>query len=365
MTESEWLASVDPRPMLDHLRKWDAPVVGDPSQDRPRASARKLRLFACACCRQVWDGAACERCKGEGVVWDNDPRNGFFETYRMECPRCHGAGRIGGLTDPRSRRAVEVAERYADGLATEVELSQAQWNAVSITGPSSACSLPLQLGLFQMRADPDMDATRQGALLPSPAVQASLLRDVFTPFRPVSLMKEIAIYALPPEQAEILGPTVTVSSNSWLAWNDGCVPKLAQAIYGGWSLCQECKGTGRYDPNVPVGSDPEMQRCDFCHGGKVDAPFDSSRMPLLADALEEAGCEDAAILGHCRGSETIRCPYGCLAVHGKTGTWLHEAAGPDSRWVRCDGPCGGTGRVVVSGPHVRGCWVIDLLLGKE
>ncbi|WP_437765758.1 hypothetical protein WMF27_28180 [Sorangium sp. So ce281] len=42
-------------------------------------------------------------------------------------------------------------------------------------------------------------------------------------------------------------------------------------------------------------------------------------MPLLADALLEAGCEDADVLGHCRGD----------------------------------------------GPHVRGCWVIDSLLGKE
>ena len=43
------------------------------------------------------------------------------------------------------------------------------------------------------------------------------------------------------------------------------------------------------------------------------------RMPILADALEEAGCNDAAILGHCRGP----------------------------------------------GPHVRGCWVVDFLLGKQ
>jgi hypothetical protein len=42
-------------------------------------------------------------------------------------------------------------------------------------------------------------------------------------------------------------------------------------------------------------------------------------MPVLADALEEAGCQDATALGHCRGP----------------------------------------------GPHVRGCWVLDLVLGKE
>ena len=44
---------------------------------------------------------------------------------------------------------------------------------------------------------------------------------------------------------------------------------------------------------------------------------DFSHMPVLADALQDAGCEDAAILGHCRGP----------------------------------------------GPHVRGCWVVDLIRG--
>jgi hypothetical protein len=42
-------------------------------------------------------------------------------------------------------------------------------------------------------------------------------------------------------------------------------------------------------------------------------------MPFLGDALEEAGCISDQILSHCRGP----------------------------------------------GPHVRGCWVIDLILGKE
>ncbi len=49
----------------------------------------------------------------------------------------------------------------------------------------------------------------------------------------------------------------------------------------------------------------------------ADCAFD--RMPILADALEEAGCGNADVLLHCRGA----------------------------------------------GPHVRGCWVVDLLLGKQ
>ena len=47
--------------------------------------------------------------------------------------------------------------------------------------------------------------------------------------------------------------------------------------------------------------------------------LDNTRLAVLGDALENAGCEDAEILNHCRRP----------------------------------------------GEHVRGCWVIDLLLGKE
>ena len=43
------------------------------------------------------------------------------------------------------------------------------------------------------------------------------------------------------------------------------------------------------------------------------------RMPILADALMDAGCEEEVIIGHCRGK----------------------------------------------GRHVRGCWLLDLVLGKE
>ncbi|MBM3982853.1 MAG: hypothetical protein FJ304_21800 [Planctomycetes bacterium] len=44
-----------------------------------------------------------------------------------------------------------------------------------------------------------------------------------------------------------------------------------------------------------------------------------SAMPILADALQDAGCDSDDVLNHCRGE----------------------------------------------GPHVRGCWVVDMVLGKE
>ena len=72
MTEREWLTCTDPEAMLGYL-------FNVTSQEREQT------LYACACCRSIWHL----------------------------------------LTDPRSRQAVEVAERFAEGQATAEELSAA------------------------------------------------------------------------------------------------------------------------------------------------------------------------------------------------------------------------------------------------
>ena len=69
----------------------------------------------------------------------------------------------------------------------------------------------------------------------------------------------------------------------------------------------------------PASADPRWLTStvlDLARAIYVERAFD--RLPILADALEDAGCDSADVLAHCRGE----------------------------------------------GPHVRGCWVIDLLLGK-
>jgi hypothetical protein len=74
------------------------------------------------------------------------------------------------------------------------------------------------------------------------------------------------------------------------------------------------------NPFCPVTFDPRWRTSDVVDLAQAiydDKAFE--RMPILADALMDAGCEEEQIIDHCRGE----------------------------------------------GPHVRGCWVVDLVLGKK
>jgi len=73
------------------------------------------------------------------------------------------------------------------------------------------------------------------------------------------------------------------------------------------------------NPFRPVTADPAWLTSDdvaLAEGIYQERAFD--RMPILADALQDAGCDNEDVLNHCRSE----------------------------------------------GPHVRGCWVIDLLTGR-
>jgi hypothetical protein len=240
VTEAEWDTCEDPTPMLEFLRG--------------KASDRKLRLFACACCRAIWQHLA--------------------------------AGEL--------RQAVETAEGYADGAASKDDLraihnliaaiaKDAFFHGVSLAGRGEPKPFALQHAAIAVaeatsssldgpHGDHDPAPGECAASVAAQSAhhqneetyqaersrQAELVRDIFgSPFRP----------------APALDP-------SWLAWNGCTVAKLAAAIYD------------------------ERRFAD---------------LPILADALEDAGCADAAILAHCRGP----------------------------------------------GEHVRGCWVVDLLTGRQ
>jgi len=85
-----------------------------------------------------------------------------------------------------------------------------------------------------------------------------------------------------------------------------------------------------------------------------DGTLDPVRLAVLADALEEAGCVGDSPCRRCGGRGEIR-------------------SGHPMSWPDC-GACGGTGRVPVHpllahlrepGPHVRGCWALDIVLGES
>jgi len=222
MTEAEWLTSRFPDDLLMQF-------------DRNTTSERKLRLFACECCRGIWHL----------------------------------------MTDERSRHAVEQAELFADGgisLATLQNAADAAQTVAddaesraSITGeneypPSAAWCAAGTVEFHDVyhvvgacRRD-ILFAVSEGEEERILATQTEFIRDIFgNPFRPVAFDA---------------------------AWRTDTALSLARHMY---------------------------ESRDF------------SAMPILADALQDAGCDLDDILNHCRDA---------------------------------------------NGVHVRGCWVVDFVLGK-
>jgi hypothetical protein len=258
ITESEWQVADDPAWMLNYFRG----II--------RQHARKLRLFAVACCRCIWPL----------------------------------------LVDPRSRRAVEVAERYADGAATEEELRAAANTAedahreifdvvgkVGSTLEWAAVYTCVELPFHSARSVSDMAATPR-------------CLEVRTP-RPNL-----------PDQIQLFPCTIT--PRDW--------PR--SLVQGKWQLTRLKEGVAT---GVENDIQADLLRCIFGTPFRPVA-FDArwrtpaavalarsmyedrsfTGLPFLADALGDAGCADEGIHAHCRQS----------------------------------------------GPHVRGCWVVALVLGK-
>jgi hypothetical protein len=337
MTESEWLTSADPTAMLTALTTGRTPEVWDRIRHKlNRPSDRLLRLFACACVRQVWHL----------------------------------------LTDERSRRAVEVAERFADGAATRAEAhaacreAHAAWSMGGHSLPATVAAIADPLTNLPVRI-PDLFAY----MLPQVATAANLLRDICgNPFRAVTLRCVVTGNPVGTDTWQ-----VGKRCPCWACSPTPTVVALATAAYSART------DTGTLDPDALAVLADALQDAGVPESEEVPCPTCSPYQDEFCPKCDGRKYTTVREFGF-NGSEYHDVP--CITCNG-TGIFppgYHPERDPASGrheggWTNCK-TCNGGGRGTVRagvvrvpnpilahlrsiGPHVRGCWAIDLLLGRN
>lgn len=140
---------------------------------------------------------------------------------------------------------------------------------------------------------------------------------------------------------------------SLLTWNNSTIPHIVAEILD--ERCPRCINQPKPGRIPYPNAWDDFCDCHVC-GATGHVPRTTpqwSMMPVLADALEEAGCTELAILDHLRGEEP--CTH-CDERWNHNETWRFAVGG------RCS-HCNGTGKRPVT--HVKGCWVLELLRGID
>jgi hypothetical protein len=251
VTEAQWLACEDPEAMLAFLRG--------------RASERKLRLFACACCRKISELIGRTRHGLRAVAAGEQMADGLLPA--------EGASDLPSQLWNEGFAWIE-RDGHAARLLRDYVLYHAAFAAIVSVQKRLRCpgttredfevsvldaSLHAAHAVAHAERSGDEDPTRDEIVERERDGHARLLREIFG------------------------NPFATLDP----AWRTPDVLDLAQAAYD--------------ERHLPAGT------------------LDAARLAVLADALEEAGCSDGAMLCH------LREP----------------------------------------GTHVRGCWVVDLILNRE
>jgi hypothetical protein len=223
MTEEEWLKGGKPRKMLRLI------------QDK--ISNRKLRLFAVACCRRIWHA----------------------------------------LEDDTSRRAVEIAEGFADGDFTAEELDSA-WRNCWKTKPTAYVARSAATAASATCASYDSEEVYQW--LPN-QVHAEQYEEA------MRVAEERAQQAAAWEAAQlVLKPAAEAAATDTERWSQA---ELLHDLVG--------------NPFRPISFYPAWLKPNVIQLATAiyeERAFD--RMPFLADALQDAGCSSSEILNHCRGT---------------------------------------------------------------
>jgi hypothetical protein len=265
MTEAEWLTATKPVPMLEVLDTG--------------ADARKIRLFVLSCCRRV-----------EYLLCADDVK--------------------------RIRRTIAVLESWIEGSASESDLRAAMNDmggevydaGASVHYPGDAAMYAISAAAAALwcvgRGNwTDLTICASEAIAYDALARSGNpdLERITAPWRELGIRfggddrwrsDEAAVQGLP-EYVLALG--IEQSNQAHLLRDIFGNPFRTVALSTDW--CTE----------TAVALARQMY-----------ASRDFSAMPILADALQDAGCTSDDILNHCRGP----------------------------------------------GPHVRGCWVVDLLLAR-
>ncbi|QJW94717.1 hypothetical protein [Frigoriglobus tundricola] len=265
MTESEWLASGESKPLLEFLMA--------------RTSERKLRLFAVDCCRRVkylLKGSHLKRSrKAIGVVERHVEGLATFEEVRAALDEV-----LGDCLDA-SHSIVHAGEAnfYAAEYATN---AVAYLNGFRIIGTATCTSCALAYDALARDSDPVL--ARIAAEYAGRGRQAGEAQFA---------AEEAEVRALPRYVRALVGEQTNQA-------------QLLRDIIGNPFRVAAFSSNWRTGTTVLLARQMHESR-------------DYSAMPVLADALQDCGCDNCDMLDHCRGP----------------------------------------------GPHVRGCWVVDLVLGKE
>jgi hypothetical protein len=298
MTEAEWLTATDPSPMLGFLNGpatretktvWGREFTVDFHNNRA-LSERKARLFACACCRHLWHLLDEEHSRR--LIEEGRSVNLFEERELVEphSDSCHNA--------------VVLAERAADESVPPDELrrlSDAAFALSSVSG-SYASYYGEELGPFEN----ELMATGEAALA---------VHHASTRYPPV-VGHFGQTHGAYDELDAVINRVCRAGAYLRISrYDEGVDESAPTERMAAAELLRDIVG----NPFRPVTFSPSW-RTDTAVSlaRQMYESREFSAMPILADALQDAGCDSDDVLNHCRGP----------------------------------------------GPHVRGCWVVDLVLER-
>jgi hypothetical protein len=290
LTAAQWAVLRDPTHQIAHLC--------------PPVSERKLRLFGCYCCRRLWDSLS-----------------------------------------PEGRNALDIAERFAEGLASDAERQTAFRRLVETSGgyvgphpagrPWRTATLSTDLFAFALTL---VIANGETLVSRESGHEIGATYEDMTQISHIAgccqTVQWLAVYQAQRQQDATRGPVGR-------AWNrlvrgvtrgiDRSVTRRIDRVWGTAPAEEAREQEIKYqaplvhdifgNPFVPVAFSANWRTDTVLLLAKqMYEARDFSAMPILADALQDAGCDSEAVLTHCRDVKQV---------------------------------------------HVRGCWVLDLVLQKE